>query len=442
MSLTAYGQQYDTSVFDKLWADPEIETRIQDGIEENRKGTATIKILDAGKKSIPGAKIEVEQISHEFLFGANTFMLDGFETPERNRKFEEAFKQVFNFASVAFFWKDIEPEEGKYRYGKDSPKIYRRPAPDIVVDFCKKNEIKMKGHTLIWNSRGASLPEWYPKEEYAFKKSFRKRIEGISDRYGDAIQYWDVANETTHVPVSESWLPKDYVYYTFKLCEKYFPMENTLIYNEVPETFVKSKYGEYSHLYLLIQSLLERGAKIDMIGLQFHIFDHIVPSKDVFLGKGFTPQQVFDVLDLYGELGFPLNISEITFPALPEGPQGLENQAKLTRNFYRLFFSHPQMEAITWWNMPDGYAYGKEDRYHAGCLDKSLEPKPAYHVLDELINREWHTKTEIHSDQEAKAKFRGFFGKYKLTITHNGKKVEHIINLAKHGTRTFNIVID
>lgn len=441
-------EKYDTSVFDKLWADPEIEGRIQEGIEQNRKGYLELKIVDTDGKEVQGASLEVNQISHEFLFGANSFLLNGFKTPEENQVYEESFAKIFNFASVPFYWKDIEPKEGTYYYDKNSPKIYRRPAPDIVVEFCEKYDIKMKGHTLIWCSESASLPEWYPKEDFAFKKALRKRIESIADRYGDQIQYWDVANEA-YARDLKTWMPEDFVYYTFKLCERAFPLENTLIYNEIPEVFMmqneeKHSYlfrhkNEYSQLYLHIRSLLDRGAKVDMIGLQFHIFNHIVKVEDVFKGKGFTPQAVFQVLDTYGSLGLPLNISEITFPSLPIGPQGLENQAKLTRNFYRLFFSHPNMEAITWWNVPDGFAYQGEDKYLAGCLTKDLKPKPSYQVLDELINKEWRTNLQLKSDDESQVKFKGFYGKYKVKVNYKGKQFEQVINFTKKGPRAFTI---
>src|SRR5690606_3943414 len=115
-----------------------------------------------------------------------------------------------------------------------------------------------------------------------------------------------------------------------------------LLYNEVPEVFLPKNFrGEYSYLYVLIQNLLERGAKVDGIGLQFHLFPHIVSPQRVYDGtaEAFRPMTVLKVLDTYGQLGLPLNISEITFPSLADDEVGRQNQAKVTRNFYRLFFS-------------------------------------------------------------------------------------------------------
>ena len=132
-----------------------------------------------------------------------------------------------------------------------------------------------------------------------------------------------------------------------------------------------------------------------------------------------------------------MNISEITFPSLPEGPEGLNIQAKLTRNFYRLFFSHRGLEAITWWNIPDGKSWGTEGNLHPGLLDENLNPKPAFNVLDELVNKEWKTKLTLKSESSDMVKFKGFYGKYKLTITRNGKTIIKEINLIKAGDNTF-----
>ena len=57
-----------------------LEEKINSGIENNRKGTFNLKIIQKNGEPIPGAKVFVNQKSHEFRFGANIFMLDGFET--------------------------------------------------------------------------------------------------------------------------------------------------------------------------------------------------------------------------------------------------------------------------------------------------------------------------------------------------------------------------
>lgn len=140
---------------DSLWNDPAIEQRIQTGIEKNRKGDFTIQLKNYKGKT----EIEIRQVKHQFYFGANAFMIGGFETGERNRRYEELFASLFNTASVPFYWKTLEPERGKLRFDTGSSAIYRRPPPDAVLAFCKKHNITPKGHTLVWNHPEHSMPE-------------------------------------------------------------------------------------------------------------------------------------------------------------------------------------------------------------------------------------------------------------------------------------------
>ena len=69
------------------------------------------------------AKVEISQTRHEFLFGANLFMLNAFLTSEENRQFEKASCSIFNYATVPFYWDKLEPVQDKPRFTKDSPPI-------------------------------------------------------------------------------------------------------------------------------------------------------------------------------------------------------------------------------------------------------------------------------------------------------------------------------
>ena len=99
--------------------------RIDDGIEKNRKGDAVIKIVGADGKPIDGAKVELSQTSHEFLFGCNCFVVG--QMKDKNQAYEEAFAKIHNFATIGFYWGDLEPEEGKPRFEEGSSYKWRRP---------------------------------------------------------------------------------------------------------------------------------------------------------------------------------------------------------------------------------------------------------------------------------------------------------------------------
>ena len=92
----------------------ETALRQQTGIELYRKGSAQLLFETADGSPLPeNITVEARQTNHEFRFGANLFMLDEFETPEKNAIYREKFPEVFNLATVPFYWRDLEPEQGK-----------------------------------------------------------------------------------------------------------------------------------------------------------------------------------------------------------------------------------------------------------------------------------------------------------------------------------------
>jgi len=74
------------------------QQRAAEGIERYRKGDGRLTIVDKEGKPVSNAKIKLTQKSHEFRFGANLFMLDELETPEKNEAYKRYFADVFNMA--------------------------------------------------------------------------------------------------------------------------------------------------------------------------------------------------------------------------------------------------------------------------------------------------------------------------------------------------------
>ena len=93
------------------------------------------------------------------------------------------------------------------------------------------------------------------------------------------------------------------------------------------------------------------------------------------------------------------------------------------------------MVAIVWWNLVDGYAafapLGSnegENRCGGGLVRFDMSEKPAYKVLDRLINQEWNTSFE-KSIEGQELSFRGFYGEYEVTV--DGKT--YTVNLDENG---------
>ncbi|MFT3933128.1 MAG: endo-1,4-beta-xylanase [Chitinophagaceae bacterium] len=423
---------FSQTKLDSIWNDPEIEQRIRTGIEQNRMGNFSIEVPAYKGKT----EIEIQQVKQEFLFGANAFMIKGFDTPEQNKRFEDLFASLFNQAVIPYYWKTLEPVQGKPRYTAASEPSYRRPPPDVVLEFCKQYGITPKGHTLVWNNPTHAVPDWMPKDTAAIEQFIVKRITELGQRYGNSIHTWDIVNEVlSYFP--NVIMPKDYVYKSFQAAAKAYPADTKFILNEATHLW-QNTYQEYSPFYMLIQNLLLRNCKIDAIGMQFHFFNEQL-FKDAVAGNAMTPKQLFAILDLYAAFKKPIQISEITIPTLPNNEEGRKNQAILTRNYYRLWFSHPSVESIIWWNSVDGTAVKGEDKWNGGFVNNDFSPKPSYDVLNNLINKEWKTNITTSISNSNSYAFKGFYGEYRIKIKQGKKVTEQRIIFSKTGQRSASI---
>jgi GH35 family endo-1,4-beta-xylanase len=352
---------------------------------------------------------------------------------EKNQAYEDAFLKLFNFATVAFYWDDLEPEPGRLRFTEGSSYIWRRPPPDRVVAFGKRHGLTLKGHPLVWHNR-AHNPQWMPKDPDELKQRYLQRFREIAERYAKDIPIWDGVNESlvcssdyplfsaenrTHVP---------YVPWAFTEQQKRFHPENQLIINDI--TSFNWPSNETNRFYQQCTKLLDDGIGIEGIGFQFHYFNR--KSLDDYLnGDRCDPGTLLDTYELFAKLGLPLWITEITIGSA--GDDGLAIQERVVRDIYRLWFASPKMAGITWWNLGDGTAYGNEGVAGGGLADNDFNPKPAYKALDQLIHHDWKTTLQARSNAEGRVKFRGFHGRYEIHATAGGETQKFVVTVGANG---------
>lgn len=403
--------------YEKLWSDPALQARIDEGICLNRQSDAVIRVTDYSGAPLAGVKIVAVQHDSPFHFGSNIFKLGDYADPAINRGYEDAFCALFNGATVPFYWRTLEPEQGRPRFAEHSVPIARRPPPDRVVKFCQERGLRMHGHTLVWNFRKWSVPDWVPVDPDANAPFWEKRIKEIAERYGFDILRWDVLNEAVaHYERRADGLrmQPDYEGKSFAWAEKYLPANARLDINETTGAWGGSR-EEYTSL---IERLLAAGRRVGAIGLQFHLFSDQELVRTL-QGELFRPADLLAALDHYARFKLPIHVSEITLTAPGNSPEGLEAQATAARNFYRLWFSHPLVEGITWWNFPDGSAAPGENKVYSGLLFEDMSPKPSYLALQKLIREEWRTRAEGVTDADGCFRFRGFHGSYTIRTECN-----------------------
>ena len=472
---------YMSEAYWQHWNEEE-QAQIDADIERYRKADAKLEIKDLGRNR----KVVVEQISHEFIFGCSIFNFNQLGKNEYNDRYKRVFGELFNSATIPFYWTHLEWDKGKIRYEtaendteewwnncEKSLKQFhwRRPSTDQIVDFCEQKGIRAHGHVLVWGSRYNGMPRWWtdfltPDEFKTWKTLFTKkklysnypeegneiwkslsfdeiaalfpnypkaidnaweaRIKELSERYKGRVQSWDVVNECTD-DNTKGWIPEnhyvsrsrryslmsgDYPYKALKWAEKHLPAEVKLNINDFRRSLSYTK---------LVNRLLERGCKIDIMGIQMHLSKSDDCLKIAEGKKNQTPKQIRQYVAWASETGLPLHMSEITIPAPSSDERGSMIQAIVAQNLYRLWFSQKNMMGITWWNAVDGCSKTGQPSIY-GVFTRDMQEKPSYHALDQLINHEWKTNTTVKADKEGNVEFRGFKGKYRITYKDkNGK---------------------
>ncbi len=461
----------------KLW-NPKVQAKIDKDIEQNRKADATIDLADVRPGTevkveqtkndfVFGAQIfNFDQLGtkerndrYKNLFGTLFnratvgFYWKYFETrPGRKR-----------------YWEEYWDTEDWWNQQKDPTAFFhwRRPCTDKIIDFLEKKGVAIHGHPLVWGNFG-NQPSWlyrlftpeerkvtdrlietYPDtydhhkplkmkkgwmdsisdedlniklKAYGEKlnKLYEARIRDLVNYYGKRISSWDIVNESAidyahgnfkgNAPLMKSeyaFMPGDYTYRSFKIADSCIPQG---VWKNINDYWTGPEYAKQ------VKDLLSRGAKIDIVGSQMHLFN---PKQCADIAKGSTeqsPEHVWHLMSDLASTGLPLCISEITITSPTEDHKGQMIQAIITYNLYRIWFSIKEMKAITWWNLVDGCgAYGEP--VVSGLFTRDMQPKLAYYALNDLINNQWKTRMTVKADSNGQIKFRGFRGLYKITYT-------------------------
>jgi len=435
-ALTAAAQPSGTPSDEQLWA------QADERIEKHRKADATVLVVDAAGKPVPGAKVAVEQTRHAFLFGCNIFLWGKTADEKAEQAYRERFAELLNYATLPFYWPSYERQQGKPDHAHT----------EEVARWCKEHGIATKGHPLAWNFAD---PRWLPDDPDEIRRLQMARIEDCVSRFAGLIDRWDVVNEATHFDREEfvkrapkmtaMWKKAGQIEFTrecFDHARKAGPKATLLVndyrtdppYEKVIEQLVTpvGRISNPSHTDGGISNPPHTGGKrlYDVIGIQSHMHGGTWPSG-----------RIWEVCERFSRFEVPLHFTETTILSARPGrprpdpwvttPEGEAYQAKEVVRFYTMLFSHPAVEAITWWDFSDWHAWQSAP---AGFLRSDMSPKPAYDELKKLIKGKWWTKTAAATGSDGAARFRGFLGDYSVRVTlPDGKTPGGKFTLSKQG---------
>ncbi len=403
-------------------------------IEKHRKADAVVSVVDAAGKPVADARVKVEQTRHAFLFGSNIYLWGRVGDATDEAAYRKRFADLFNYATLGFYWASYERRRGQPRHERTTQ----------IAQWCKENGIVTKGHPLAWNHAD---PPWLGDDFEEIRKLQVARIDDCVSRFKGLIDRWDVVNEATHFDrdsfkerapkMTAMWShvgKHPFVRECFTHARRANPSATLLI----------NDYRTDPAYLPVIEKLVDENSKrmYDVIGIQSHMH-----------GGPWSNDKIWKVCERFARFGVPLHFTETTILSGKQGwklrekgqpwpstPEGEATQAREVERFYTMLFSHPAVEALTWWDFSDRHAWQQAP---AGFLRKDMSPKPAYERLMQLIKGAWWTVETVTSDKNGSAPFRGFFGDYRVSVrTKEGKTVTVPMTLAKSRPNRLSVTVN
>lgn len=268
----------------------------------------------------------------------------------------------------------------------DPEKYNESPALDFtkaitILDFAKENNLKMRGHTLVWHSQ---TPDWFFYENYdtsanlASRELMLKRLENyikgvfefVNTNYPGMFYAFDVANECvddSNKLRESNWtktIGPDFLEYAFKYARQYAGDDIKLFYNDYNEY----DSGKQDKIIEVLKPIAEAG-NLDGMGLQSHISSPV--SMERYIGA----------LKKYAdELGVTIHVTELDVNAVKSSANQDYEQGLYFQNLFSELLKAKaegyDIESVTIWGLTDAGSWRSSDT--PVLFRGDLSKKPAF----------------------------------------------------------------
>ncbi|WP_225896113.1 endo-1,4-beta-xylanase [Dendronalium phyllosphericum] len=289
--------------------------------------------------------------------------------------------------------------ELKWNATEPSPGVFNFKSADVIADFCQKYNIKLHGHTLLWNQ---ALPSWvsFPPT----MQQLQKHVTGVMGHYKNSpvLKSWDIANEIIAANPNETndttyglllGLTPQYILELFKFAAS---VDSTKLFY-LNETSVEGASWRSDRWLALIEYLKNNGAKIDGAGLQSHLwFSTAYP----FDAKGFS-----SVLKRLNDLEVKPIITELDIIIDLPLPNNIQDLDRMVADSYKRYLDlcfAADVDTVITWGITDRYSWirdlnympakFKADRSRQQYLrplpyDRNLQPKLARNAIAQAFQQ-------------------------------------------------------
>ncbi len=377
------------------------KSETEQSIDRIRKGAILVKAK-------PGAKVQVEQVAHEFWFGCaipNSFV-DGSMSENDKKQFEEKFLSNFNSAVTenAVKWGTMERRKGEVNYS----------VIEDILKWTEANKIPIRGHNLFWGIPQFVQPWVKELSDEELERTLKNRAETVTARYKGRFVEYDLNNEMVHGNYYEDRLGADITSKMAKWSQNGDP-DIKLWLNDY-DILTGKKLPEYM---AQIRRYLKEGVPVAGIGVQGHLH-----------AETFDRLQLKNALDSLAQFHLPIRVTEFNIPG-QRSKYYEDRKLKLTEeeelqkatelvDYYRICFAHPAVEGMIMW----GFWEGANWIPVSSLYKRDWSPTPAAEAYKNLVFKEWWTREEGKVNRKGELSIPAFFGKYKVTVDGNTKTVD------------------
>jgi endo-1,4-beta-xylanase len=374
---------------------------IRDSIARYRVGELIVKAK-------PGDRIDIEQLRHEFWFGAAIAngMVSG-SLPERDvQQYKEKFLENFNAAVTenAVKWPDMERNRGEVNYA----------VVDGILKWTEEHGIPLRAHNLFWGIPRFVQPWVTELDDAELRQVLQNRAETVTTRYRGRFAEYDLNNEMIHGNYYENRLGPGITKQMAEWAHNGDP-EARLWLNDydILTGNMLSKYTDH------IRTLLAQGVPIAGIGVQGHLH-----------AESFDRDQLRKALDSLAVFGLPVRVTEFNMPGQRSKfhtqritemtPEEEEAKARDIVDYYRICFAHPAVEGILMW----GFWAGANWIPVSSLYRRDWSPTPAVKAYQDLLFREWWTRASGTAGIDGTFSTPAYYGRYRVTVNGVAREVE------------------
>lgn len=280
----------------------------------------------------------------------------------------------------------IHPEEGVFDWAK----------ADSIVAFAQKNDMKVRGHCLIWHWR---MPEWFWVEdekqvsEVVLLSRMKEHITTVMTHFKGKVYCWDVVNEAISMGVEGTSYSFSNKFYEI-LGERYIEEAFIIAHNVDPSVklFYNDNFnenGKKEKIFKLLKDLKSKGIPIDGIGIQGH-----------FGINSFTEESLKKDIALFKSIGLEVQFTEVDISAFEREEKKYivqkdfvfsseieEKQADQYEILFRVSREDPAVTGITMWGGADWPNFLNKylgEKAYPYLFDEKRNPKKAFFAVTDF----------------------------------------------------------